>query len=87
MHHLRLAHATSARAPGASPFQPLESENAEQQRNLMSKTMKAAVFVSPGRIELREKPIPEIGPDDALLRVQKGLTSPVLLSLRRPKTR
>jgi hypothetical protein len=53
----------------------------------MSKTMKAAVFVSPGRIELREKPIPEIGPDDALLRVQKGLTSPVLLSLRRPKTR
>jgi alcohol dehydrogenase len=35
----------------------------------MSKTMKAAVFVSPGRIELREKPIPEIGPDAALLRV------------------
>lgn len=35
----------------------------------MSKTMKAAVFVSPGRIELREKPIPEIGPDDALLRI------------------
>jgi alcohol dehydrogenase len=35
----------------------------------MSKTMKAAVFVSPGRIELREKPILEIGPDDALLRV------------------
>jgi alcohol dehydrogenase len=35
----------------------------------MSKTMKAAMFVSSGRIELREKPIPEIGPDDALLRV------------------
>jgi threonine dehydrogenase-like Zn-dependent dehydrogenase len=32
----------------------------------MSKTMKAAVFVEPGRIELRAKPIPEIGPDDAL---------------------
>ncbi len=31
--------------------------------------MKAAVFVEPGRIELREKPIPEIGPDDALVRV------------------
>jgi alcohol dehydrogenase len=27
------------------------------------------VFVEPGRIELREKPIPEIGPDDALVRV------------------
>ncbi len=35
----------------------------------MSKTMKAAVFVESGRIELREKPIPEVGPLDALLRV------------------
>jgi len=32
-------------------------------------TMKAAVFVAPGRIELREVPIPELGPGDALLRV------------------
>src|SRR6202049_1119791 len=31
--------------------------------------MKAAVFVKPGRIVLDEKPIPEIGPLDALLRV------------------
>ena len=31
--------------------------------------MKAAVFVERDRIELREKPIPEIGPDDALVRV------------------
>ena len=29
--------------------------------------MKAAVFVEPGRIELQDKPIPEIGPNDALL--------------------
>jgi threonine dehydrogenase-like Zn-dependent dehydrogenase len=36
---------------------------------MTSKTMKAAVFVERDRIELREKPIPEIGPDDALLRV------------------
>lgn len=35
----------------------------------MKKTMKAAVFVAPGRIELQERPIPEIGPTDALLRV------------------
>ncbi|MBA1273525.1 NAD(P)-dependent alcohol dehydrogenase [Stutzerimonas azotifigens] len=31
--------------------------------------MKAAVFVEPGRIELHDKPIPEIGPNDALLRI------------------
>lgn len=31
--------------------------------------MKAAVFVNPGRIALDEKPIPEIGPLDALLRI------------------
>lgn len=35
----------------------------------MPATMKAAVFVAPGKIELREKPIPEIGPLDALVRV------------------
>src|SRR5260370_14031648 len=33
---------------------------------MTSKTMKAAVFVERDRIELREKPIPEIGPDGAL---------------------
>lgn len=31
--------------------------------------MKAAVFVEPGRIALDDKPVPEIGPLDALLRV------------------
>jgi threonine dehydrogenase-like Zn-dependent dehydrogenase len=31
--------------------------------------MKALVFVSPGRIELQNKPIPEPGPTDALVRV------------------
>ncbi len=31
--------------------------------------MKAAVFVEPGRIALREKPIPEVGATDALIRV------------------
>ena len=31
--------------------------------------MKAAVFVEPGRIELQQRPIPEVGPCDALLRV------------------
>ena len=33
----------------------------------MARTMRAAVFVEKGRIELREKPIPEVGPLDALL--------------------
>ena len=31
--------------------------------------MKAAIFVEPGRIVLEEKPIPRVGPRDALLRV------------------
>jgi alcohol dehydrogenase len=31
--------------------------------------MKAAVFVEPGRIVLDEKPIPEIGPLAALVRI------------------
>ncbi|OWT73718.1 MULTISPECIES: NAD(P)-dependent alcohol dehydrogenase [unclassified Achromobacter] len=35
----------------------------------MSKTMKAAVFVEPGRIDIREKAIPDVGPNDALLKI------------------
>jgi threonine dehydrogenase-like Zn-dependent dehydrogenase len=35
----------------------------------MSTMMKAAVFVEPGRIELADKPIPDVGPNDALLRI------------------
>ena len=31
--------------------------------------MKAAVFVAPGKIQLQERPVPAIGPTDALLRV------------------
>ena len=31
--------------------------------------MKAAIFVEPGRIELQDKPIPEVGPNDALVRI------------------
>ncbi|NNF56810.1 MAG: alcohol dehydrogenase catalytic domain-containing protein, partial [Rhodothermaceae bacterium] len=31
--------------------------------------MKATVFVEPGRIELREKPVPEVGPGEALVKV------------------
>jgi alcohol dehydrogenase len=35
----------------------------------MATRMKAAVFVEPGRIVLDEKPIPEVGPLDALVRI------------------
>jgi threonine dehydrogenase-like Zn-dependent dehydrogenase len=35
----------------------------------MARKMKAAVFVEPGRIVLDERPIPEVGPLDALIRV------------------
>ncbi|AWQ83821.1 zinc-binding dehydrogenase family protein [Pseudomonas aeruginosa] len=31
--------------------------------------MKAAVFIQPGRIELVDKPIPDVGPNDALVRI------------------
>ena len=31
--------------------------------------MKAAIFVEPGRIVLDEKPIPNVGPLDALIRI------------------
>ena len=33
------------------------------------RSMKAAVFAEPGRIVLKEKPVPKVGPSDALLRV------------------
>ncbi|BDB30302.1 MULTISPECIES: zinc-binding dehydrogenase [Cupriavidus] len=32
-------------------------------------TMKATVFVEPGRIALEDKPIPDVGPTDALIRI------------------
>jgi threonine dehydrogenase-like Zn-dependent dehydrogenase len=35
----------------------------------MTAKMKAAIFVAPGRIELAEKPIPAVGPTDALVRI------------------
>ena len=31
--------------------------------------MKAAIFVEPGRIAIADKPIPDVGPDDALVRI------------------
>jgi alcohol dehydrogenase len=34
--------------------------------------MKAAIFVEPNRIVLDEKPIPDVGPLDALIRVEAG---------------
>ena len=35
----------------------------------MSSMMKAAVFVEPGRIEIVDKRIPDVGPNDALMRI------------------
>ena len=35
----------------------------------MTKMMKAAVFVEPGRIVLDDKPVPDVGPNDALVRL------------------
>ena len=38
-------------------------------RRLQTAKMKAAIFVEPGRIELADKPIPDVGPLDALIRI------------------
>ncbi len=35
----------------------------------MSKMMRAAIFVEKGRIEIADKPIPNVGPNDALVRI------------------
>lgn len=35
----------------------------------MAEMMKATIFVEPGRVEVEEKPIPDIGPNDALMRI------------------
>ena len=40
-----------------------------EQQTASRATMKAAVFVAPGRIELQDRPIPKVGPTDVLLRV------------------
>ena len=37
----------------------------------MPTMMKAAVFVEPGRIEIVDKPIPDVGPNDALIRITR----------------
>ncbi len=36
---------------------------------MSKKMMKAAIFVEPGRIVLEDKPIPDVGPTDALIRI------------------
>ena len=35
----------------------------------MPAMMKAAIFIEPGRIEIADKPIPDVGPNDALVRI------------------
>ena len=41
-------------------------------RSIPMTMMKAAIFVEPNRIVLDDKPIPEVGPLDALVRVTAG---------------
>jgi threonine dehydrogenase-like Zn-dependent dehydrogenase len=40
-----------------------------RKEEFMTAVMKAAVFIEPGRIELAEKPIPDVGANDALVRI------------------
>jgi len=41
----------------------------QSREKVMAIKMRAAVFVEPGRIELVDKPIPNVGPNDALVRI------------------
>ena len=47
------------------------------------KTMKAAVLTGPGRLEVREAPVPEPGPEDVLIRVEACAVCPSDVSLIR----
>lgn len=46
-------------------------------------TMKAAVFVEQNRIVLEDKPIPEVGPQDALIRITTTTICGTALGLHR----
>ena len=50
---------TMPHAPATTPLDPALTPVRASRA-----TMKAAVFVAPGRIELHERPVPEIGPTD-----------------------
>lgn len=50
-------------------MQASETRAAASGMEPIKKTMKAAVFVQPGKIILEEKPVPSIGPGDALVRI------------------
>src|SRR5688500_7648870 len=52
---------TTTMMPGSRPV--------TRPRRSAARKMKAAVFVEPGRIELEDKPIPDVGPLDALIRI------------------
>lgn len=52
-----------------TPARPRASRTLTSRPTAKRRTMRAAVFVKPGLIELREKPIPVVGPHDALIRV------------------
>ena len=45
------------------------ADSIDYQENPVTKMMKAAIFIEPGRIELTDKPIPDVGPNDALVRI------------------
>lgn len=45
------------------------AREAPERERQVPRTMKATVFHAPGRIALEERPVPQVGPTDALLRV------------------
>jgi alcohol dehydrogenase len=47
-----------------------EKESPASDRRRLKAKMKAASFVEPGRIVIEDKPIPDVSPLDALIRIQ-----------------
>jgi threonine dehydrogenase-like Zn-dependent dehydrogenase len=52
-----------------APARPQSAGSTSGREHVTPSTMKAAVFTEPGRIVIEEKPVPKVGPRDALMRV------------------
>lgn len=49
---------------------PVDRRGGEEAEMSLPRTMQATVLVAPHRFELQERPVPEPGPEDALVRVR-----------------
>ena len=49
---------------------PVDRHRGEEAGMSLPRTMQATVLVAPHRFELQERPVPEPGPEDVLVRVR-----------------